>query len=326
MLARRHRIATSTIAALFLLVSSVPPAAAFPERPITLIVPFAPGGPADTFARIVGEQMGRTLGQPVVIENVAGAGGTTGITRAAQANPDGYTIMIGHMGTHGAAPAIHANLKYDPRRDFAPIGMIAGTEIVVVARKDFPANTLVEFAEYVRKNQHVVTEAHGGVGSVAHTTCALLQSIIGTNTRRVAYRGTGQSMRDLVAGQVDFGCDQITNIVPQVEAGTIKAFAIASVARSPALKDVPTAEEAGLPEFKVSAWQALFAPKGTPRDVVGRLNDALVKALDDEGTRKRLLDLGTVIPDRAGRSPEALQKLVESEVARWARVLKTINH
>jgi tripartite-type tricarboxylate transporter receptor subunit TctC len=326
MLARSRCITTSTIAALFLLVSIVPATAAFPERPITLIVPFAPGGPADIFARIVGEQMGRTLGQPVVIENVAGAGGTTGITRAAQANPDGYTIMIGHMGTHGAAPAIHANLKYDPTRDFASIGMIAGTEIVVVARKDFPANTLAEFAEYVRKNQHLLTEAHGGIGSVAHTTCALLQSIIGTNTRRVAYRGTGQSMRDLVAGQVDFGCDQITNVVPQVEAGTIKAFAIASATRSPALKDVPTAEEAGLREFKVSAWQALFAPKGTPRDVVGRLNDALVKALDDEGTRKRLLDLGTVIPDRAGRSPEALQKLVESEVARWARVLKTINH
>ena len=160
---------------------------------------------------------------------------------------------------------------------------------------------------------------------MAHTTCALLQSIIGTNTQRVAYRGTGQSMGDLVAGQVDFGCDQITNVVPQVQAGTIKAFAIASAQRSPALKDVPTADEAGLPAFKVSAWQALFAPKGTPQDAIARLNGALVKALDDEATRKRLLDLGTVIPNPDGRSPDALQKLVESEVERWARVLKTIN-
>jgi tripartite-type tricarboxylate transporter receptor subunit TctC len=325
MLRRRHRIGTSTVAALSLLVGIDPATAAFPERPITLIVPFAPGGPADTLARIVGEQMGRTLGQPIVIENVAGAGGTTGITRAAQAKPDGYTIMIGHMGTHGAAPAVYADLKYDPTKNFSPIGLIAGTEIVIVVKKDFPASNLKEFVAYVRKNQARVTEAHGGIGSVAHTTCALLQSIIGTNTQRVAYRGTGQSMADLVAGQVDFSCDQITNVVPQVQAGTITALAVASARRSPALMDVPTAEEAGLPEFKVSAWQALFAPKGTLQDAVARLNDALVKALDDEATRKRLLDLGTVIPDPDGRSPAALQELVESEVARWARVLKTIN-
>jgi putative tricarboxylic transport membrane protein len=322
---QRQRLAASIIAALSLLVGIVPAAAAFPERPITLIVPFAPGGPADTFARIVGKQMGRALGQPIIFENIAGAGGTTGIAVAAQAKPDGYTIMIGHMGTHGAAPAIHANLKYDPTRDFAPIGMIAGTEIVIVARKDFPASNLREFVGYVRKNHDKVTEAHGGIGSIAHTACALLQSIIGTRTRRVAYLGTGQSMSDLVAGQVDFGCDQITNVVPQVQAGTIKAFAIASARRSPALKEVPTAEEGGLPEFKVSAWQALFAPKGTPPDAIARLNDALVKALEDERTRKRLMDLGTVIPDLADRSPDTLQKLVETEVARWSRVLKTID-
>jgi putative tricarboxylic transport membrane protein len=157
---------------------------------------------------------------------------------------------------------------------------------------------------------------------VAHTTCSLLQSIIGTNTARVAYRGTGQSMADLVAGQVDFGCDQITNVVPQVQAGTIKALAIATAERSLSLPDVPTTVDAGLPEFQVSAWQALFAPKETPEAVVAKLNDALVKALDDEGTRKRLLDLGSVIPDQAGRTPDALRKLVESEVDRWARVLK----
>jgi tripartite-type tricarboxylate transporter receptor subunit TctC len=314
------------IASVMLLGTIVPTLAAFPERPITLIVPFAPGGPADTFARIVGEPMSTTLGQPIVIENVGGAGGTVGITRGAQSKPDGYTIMIGHMGTHGAAPSVYANLKYDPARDFAPIGMIASTAIVVVAKKSFPANTFGEFVEYVKNNQNKVTEAHGGIGSIAYVTCALLQSIMGANTARVAYRGTGQSMIDLVAGQVDFGCDQITNVVPQVKAGTIKAFAIASAERSSALKDVPTAAEAGMPEFESSAWQALFAPNGTPREVVAKLNEALVHALDEEGTRQRLLDLGSVIPDKAARSPEALQKLVETEVARWARVLKATSH
>src|SRR5262245_51924819 len=169
----RQRLTASIIAALSLLVGIIPTAAAFPERPITLIVPFAPGGPADTFARIVGEQMGRALSQPIILENIAGAGGTTGIAVAAQAKPDGYTIMIGHMGTHGAAPAIHANLQYDPTSDFAPIGMIAGTEIVIVAWKDFPTSNLREFVGYVMKNQDKVTEANGGIGSIAHTTCEL---------------------------------------------------------------------------------------------------------------------------------------------------------
>ena len=203
--------------------------------------------------------------------------------------------------------------------------MIASTAIVIVAKRAFPADNLKEFIAHVKKSEKSVTEAHGGVGSIAHTTCTLLKSIIGTNTARVAYRGTGQSMSDLIAGQVDFGCDQITNVVPQAQAGTIKAFAVASGERSPALKDVPTTTEAGLPEFKVSAWQALFAPKGTPAARVAKLNDALAKSLNDEGTRKRLIDLGSVIPDDPDRSPDAVQKLVENEVARWWRVLKTIN-
>ncbi len=312
------------LAALSAIAASVAPAAAqqFPDRQITMIVPFAAGGPTDTIARIVGEHMQRTLGKPVIVENVAGAGGTTGITRASQAKADGYTIMMGHMGTHGAAPALYPNLKYDPAKDFAPIGLVAGTPIVIIAKKDFPAANLKEFVEYVKKNQDKVNEAHAGVGSVSFTTCTMLQSIIGTKTARVAYRGTAPSLNDLVAGQVDFGCDQIVNVVSQIEAGTIKAYGIATADRSPALKNVPTTKEGGLPEFEVSAWNAVFAPKDTPADVVAKLNDALVKALDDEGTRKRLLELGSVIPDTAGRSPAALQKLVESEVARWTPVLK----
>ena len=301
---------------------AAPAAAQYPDRAISMIVPFAAGGPTDIVARIVGEHMQKTLGQPVVVENVAGAGGTTGITRGAQSKPDGYVIMMGHMGTHGAAPALYPNLKYDPAKDFAPIGLAAGTPILILAKKTFPAANLREFIDYVRKNQDKVNEAHAGVGSVSFTTCTMLQAMMGTKTARVAYRGTAPSLNDLVAGQVDFGCDQIVNVVSQIQAGSIKAYAIATPERAEVLKDIPTTKEAGLPEFQVSAWNAIFAPKGTPPEVVAKLNGALVAALDDESTRKRLLELGSVIPDREGRSPEALQKLVESEVARWTPVLK----
>jgi tripartite-type tricarboxylate transporter receptor subunit TctC len=301
---------------------AAPAAAEYPERPITMIVPFAAGGPTDIVARIVGEDMQKTLGQPIVVENVTGAGGTTGITRGAQAKADGYTIMMGHMGTHGAAPALYPNLKYDPTKDFAPIGMAAGTPIIILAKKSFPASNLKEFIEYVRANQDKVNEAHAGVGSVSFTTCTMLQSMIGTKTARVAYRGTAPVLNDLVAGQVDFACDQIVNVVPQIQAGSIKAYAIATPERAEVIKDVPTTKEAGLPEFQVSAWNAVFAPKGTPPEVVAKLNAALVKALDDENTRKRLLELGSVIPTKEERTPEALQKLVESEVARWTPILK----
>jgi tripartite-type tricarboxylate transporter receptor subunit TctC len=298
--------------------------AAYPERPITMIVPFAAGGPTDVTARIVGEHMSRTLGQQIVIENVAGAGGTTGISRAAASTADGYTIMMGHMGTHGAAPAVYPNLKYNPTKDFEPVGLAAGTPILIVAKKDFPAKDLKGFVAHVKANGPKLNEAHAGVGSVSHTTCTLLHSILGVQPNRVAYRGTGPALNDLVAGQVDYMCDQIVNLTPQIQGGTIKAFAIATAERNPALRDVPTTKEAGLPEFQVSAWNAIFAPRGTPKDVVAKLNDALVKALDDANTRKRLLDLGGDIPDRPGRSPEALSKLVQSEVTRWAAVFKQV--
>jgi tripartite-type tricarboxylate transporter receptor subunit TctC len=296
--------------------------AAYPERPITLIVPFAAGGPTDVVARIVGDNMSRTLGQQIVVENVTGAGGTTGTTRGAQATPDGYTIMMGHMGTHGAAPAVYPNLKYDPQKDFLPVGMAAGTPILIVARKSFPPKDLKEFVAHVKANSEKLNEAQAGVGSVSHTTCSLLNSLLGAKPTRVPYQGTGPALNDLVGGQVDYMCDQIVNLTPQIQAGSIKAYAIATEKRSPALPDVPTTKEGGLPEFQVSAWNAIFAPKGTPPEIVAKLNAALVKALDDETTRKRLLDLGADIPDKANRSPEALQKLVASEVARWGKVLK----
>jgi tripartite-type tricarboxylate transporter receptor subunit TctC len=294
----------------------------YPQRPVTMIVPFAAGGPTDVIARIVGDHMSRTLGQQIVVENVVGAGGTTGITRAAQAQPDGYTIMMGHMGTHGASPALYPNLKYDPTKDFAPVGLAAGTPIVIVAKKEFPANDLKSFVEYVKKNGDKVNMAHAGSASVSHITGILFSSTVNAKPTLVAYRGTGPALNDLMANTVDFMTDQIVNVAPQIQGGNIKAFAIATPERSPALPNVPTTKEAGLDNYEVSAWNAVFAPKGTPEAIVAKLSDALDKALSDETTRKRLLDLGGVIPDASGRGGPALQKLVEAEVARWTPVLK----
>lgn len=297
-------------------------AQAYPSRPVTIVVPFAAGGPTDIIARIVAEHYSKTLGQQFVVENIAGAGGTTGTTRTAQAKPDGYTIMMGHMGTHGAAPGLYANLKYDPATDFEPLGLVAGTPILIVAKKDFPAASLKEFVARVKDPAAKAKQAHAGVGSVSFTTCTLLTSQLKAKNITAAYRGTGPALNDLVGGQVDYMCDQIVNLVSQVKAGSIKAYAIATAERSPVLPDVPTTKEAGLPDYQVSAWNALFAPKGTPKEIVARLNDTLVKALDDPATRKRLLELGSVIPDRAGRSPQALGQLVKSEVARWTPILQ----
>ena len=298
-------------------------AQSYPTRPVTIVVPFAAGGPTDIIARIVGEYFSKSFGQQFIIENIAGAGGTTGIARGAQAKPDGYTIMMGHMGTHGAAPALYPNLKYDPNKDFEPIGLAAGTPILIVARKDFPAADLKEFIAKAKDTSARISQAHAGVGSVSFTTCMLLSSQLGVKHHRVvAYRGTGPALNDLVGGQVDYMCDQIVNLVEQVKGGAIRAYAIAIPARSPALPEVPTSGEAGLPEYQVSAWNALCAPKGTPKEIVAKLNDTLIKALDNDATRKRLLELGSVIPDKAGRSPQALAELVKSEVARWNPILK----
>jgi tripartite-type tricarboxylate transporter receptor subunit TctC len=225
----------------------------YPARPITLIVPFAAGGPTDIVARIVGEHMSRTLGQQIVIENAVGAGGTTASTRAKRAAPDGYTIIMGHMGTHAASVALYPKLAYDPRTDFEPIGMAAGTPILILAKKDFPAKDLTEFAAYVKANVDKLNLAHAGVGSVSFTTCLLLNHILNVKPTSIPFQGTGPSMNALIGGQVDYMCDQIVNAVPQVQGGTIKAYAIGTEERNPSLPNVPTAKEAGLPEFQASA-------------------------------------------------------------------------
>ena len=316
---------TGVLAGVLSLGLSTLPAAAqadYPSRSVTLIVPFAAGGPTDVISRIVGDHMSRTLGQTIVIENTLGAGGTTASTRAKEAAPDGYTLITGHMGTHAASVALYPNLKYNPSTDFEPVGLIAGTPVLILAKKDFPATDLKEFVTYVKANATKLNMAHAGVGSVSFTTCLLLNHILGVKPTQIPYQGTGPSMNALVGGQVDYMCDQIVNVVPQVQAGTIKAYAVGIPARSPALPNIPTSKEAGLPDFQASAWNAIFAPKGTPKPIVDKLNAALSKALDDPNTRKRLLDLGSELPDGQARSPQALADLVKSEVAKWSTVIK----
>ncbi|MCU0817873.1 MAG: tripartite tricarboxylate transporter substrate-binding protein [Beijerinckiaceae bacterium] len=298
-------------------------AQAYPNKPITMIVPFAAGGPTDVIARIVGEHMSRTLGQTVVIENVAGAGGTTGITRASRAAPDGYTIMMGHMGTHGAAPGLYPNLAYKPQTDFTPIGLAAGTPIVIVTRKDLPVKDLKEFIDYAKKNEKTINQAHAGSGSVSHITCVLLNEMLKINPTPIPYQGTGPALNDLVSGKVDYMCDQIVSVQGQVAGGGVRGLAIATTARSPSLPNVPTTMEAGLSLFQVSAWNAVFAPKDIPAEAATKLRDALVKAVTDPATKAKLEGLGGVVPDAAGASPEALARLVRTENDRWVPLLQS---
>jgi len=319
-----HRLFSAVLLALAF-VAPARAADSYPSRPITVIVPFAAGGPTDVIARIVADHMGKTLGQQLVIENVVGAGGTTATTRASKAANDGYTLITGHMGTHAASVPLYPKLGYHPEKDFEPVGLLAGTPILILARKDLPPKDLKEFIAYVKANESKINAAHAGVGSVSNVSCELLHSVLGVKPTGVPFNGTGPAMNALVAGQVDYMCDQIVNAVPQINGGTIKAYAVATPERNPSLPDVPTTTEAGLPAFQAQAWNAIFAPKGTPPDVVAKLNAAVVKALDDETVRKRLLELGSVIPPAADRTPAALGTLVKNEIAKWTPVLKAVN-
>jgi tripartite-type tricarboxylate transporter receptor subunit TctC len=312
------------IAALLLVIGARSAAAEpdYPAHEINLIVPFAAGGPTDIVARIIADRMSETLRQQITIENVVGAGGTTAATRTMHATPDGYTIMMGHMGTHAAAVALYPSLAYNPRIDFAPIGIVAGMPVLVLARQQLPVANFRDFVAYAREQGSALRMAHGGVGSVAYTTCGLLNKILGIHPTLVAYQGTGPAVNAMVADQVDYMCDQIVGVVPQVRSGAVLALAISAPERSPALPKVPTASEVGLLDFQVSAWNALFAPRGTAKPVIDKLNRALGEALDDPGTRRRLADLGGIAPESAARSPEALDELVKSEIVRWGAISK----
>src|SRR5947207_1119151 len=268
-------ILSRALAALVALGFAASPAAAqtddYPRRATTLIVRCAAGGPTDVISRIISDYMSRRLGQSIVIENTLGAGGTTASTRAARATPDGYTIEMGHMGTHAASVALYPNLAYKPDTDFAPIGLVAGTPVLILGKKDFPPRDLKDFVAYVKANVDKLNMAHAGVGSVSFTTCLLLNSILGVRPTSIPFNGTGPALTALISGQVDYMCDQLVNVVQQVQAGQIKAYAIGTAERNPALPNVPASKETGLAEFQAQAWNALFAPKDTPKPGLDKL-------------------------------------------------------
>jgi len=298
-------------------------AQAYPIRPVTIIVPFAPGGGTDFAARIVGEHMSRTLGQQLVIENFPGAGGTTGSARAARAAPDGYTIEMGHIGTHSISVWLYPDLAYKPDADFEPIGIAMETPLMIVARKNLTPKNLEEFVAYLKANTNKMNMGHAGVGSILFSFGLMFNSILGVKPTLVPYKGGGPATQALLAGEVDYTCGAEVDVGPHVQAGMLKAYAIAADQRSPTLPNIPTTAEAGLPQFKALPWFALFAPKGTPEPIVEKLSDALDKALDDPDVRHRMSSQGGEIPAKPRRGRQALAMLVKDEIARWAPIIKT---
>jgi tripartite-type tricarboxylate transporter receptor subunit TctC len=294
---------------------------AYPSRPITMIVPFAAGGPTDTIARVMAERMRASLGQTVILENVAGAAGSTGAGRVARAAGDGYTLIIGVWGTHVLNGAIYA-LQYDLLKDFEPISLIASNPMVIVAKKAMPAKNLMELIAWLKANPDKASAGTTGAGGASHIAAIFFQKETGTRFQLVPYRGLAPAMQDLVAGQIDMMVDNPATSLPQARAGTIKAYATTAKARLAAAPDIPTADEAGLPGFEVSQWTALWAPKGTPKDVIARLNKAVVESLADPNVRARLAELGQYIPPPAQQTPQALRAHQEAEIEKWWPIIK----
>jgi tripartite-type tricarboxylate transporter receptor subunit TctC len=294
----------------------------FPTKPVTMLIPFAAGGPTDVVGRLIGEHMARTLGQAVVIENAVGAAGTLAGQRLIASAPDGHTILIGHTGTHAAAVSLNPNLKYKPVEDFAHIGLVNTNPIFVNVRKNHPANTLKELVDWLKVNQAEANNAHAGIGSVSHTTCLLFNSVIGVKTKGVPYRGTAPAMNDLVGGQVDYLCDQGVNVAPQTRAGTIKTLAIAQDRRAPLLPDVPTSTEAGVPDFKVIVWNAMFTHKDAPPAAADALGKALRAALNDPVMKAKLEEIGAEVPSAELQTSAGLRSFIGSEIARWTPIIQ----
>lgn len=293
----------------------------YPSKVITIVVPFAAGGPTDTVARLVAQAMSTDLKQQAIVENVGGAGGTLGAARVARADPDGYTLLLHHIG-QSTAPALYRKLAYDPISDFEPIGLITDVPMTLVARKDFPAKDLKELLAYVRANKDKVSYANAGLGSASHLCGMLFMSAIQTDLTTVPYKGTGPAMNDLLGGQVDFMCDQTTNTTSQIKAGKIKVYGVTTKTRVPSLPDVPTMTEAGLAHFEVAVWHGLYAPKGTPKPVIDRLSRSLQFALRNPNVKQRLADLGTEPVAQNRATPQALRTQLKAEIEKWGPIIK----
>ena len=289
----------------------------YPNRPITMIIPFAAGGPTDVLGRIVGARMSEVLGQQVVIENVGGAGGMTGSARVAQAKPDGYTMVLGTVGTHAQGQTLYKKPLYNAATDFTPVGLIAEVPIVLIARKDLPANDLKEFVDYTKKNQDKMTFGSAGAGSATHLGCVVLNTAMGTHVTHVPYRGTGPAMQDLQGGRIDFLCEIASTAKPQIDGGSVKAIAMLTKQRSPALPNVPTAAEQGL-TVEAYTWNAIFLPKGAPADIVKKLNDAILETMHTPAVKERLAGLGAVVVSDDRATPQYLENFVKSEIEKWA--------
>lgn len=317
----RSRLLLPLAAAAISLSPSLSTAQSYPTKPIALVVPFAAGGPTDVVARMISGPMGKSLGTTVVVENTVGAGGTIASSRVAKANPDGYTVLIHHMGM-ATAPALYRKLPFDPLTSFEYIGQALDVPMTMLARKDFPADNLQQLIAHVKANKDKVTLANAGLGAVSHLCGMMFMSAIGTDLTTVPYKGTGPAMTDLLGGQVDLLCDQTTQTVPMIRDGRVKIYGVTSTTRLGALPNVPTLDEQGLKGFEVKVWHGVYAPKGTPRDVTEKLTRALREALTDPAVVKRMSELSSDIPPVDKISPEGLRTHLQAEIAKWGPVIK----
>jgi tripartite-type tricarboxylate transporter receptor subunit TctC len=295
----------------------------YPNRSITMIVPFAAGGPSDILGRVVAQFISPLLGQQVVVDDVTGAGGTIGATRAARAAPDGYTMVMGNLGTHAASLGIYKDLPYDPRTDFEPVILVASTPMVLVTRKTLPVRTLADVLAYAKANKGKTTMGSAGIGSISHLTLLLFNHLTGADVVHVPYRGLSEASNDLLGGQIDTLFDQVVTATPHILNDSENAIVVTIPQRAPSIPNVPSANEAGEPDLQTVAWTALFMPKGTPASIIARINGAVQKALEDPMTSKRLAELGADIPPPGERSPQALGQLVKSEVDKWVPLIKS---
>lgn len=290
----------------------------FPSRPITLVIPFAAGGPTDVLGRLIGQRIGEVLGQQIIIENVGGAGGMTGVLRVAQSPPDGYTIVLGTVGTHAQNQTLYQRPLYNAATDFTPVALIAEIPTVLIVRNDLPVGDLKEFIAYARKNQSHMSYGSAGTGSATHLACVVLDAVMDTHITHVPYRGTGPAMADLQAGRLDYLCDIVTGAKPQIDGGNVKAIAVMNKARSAALPQVPTALEQRVPDLEAYTWNAIFLPKGAPASVVKTLNDAVLESMKTPYVKHRLEGLGAEIVSDDRATPEYLGAFVKREIEKWA--------
>jgi tripartite-type tricarboxylate transporter receptor subunit TctC len=319
----KFRVAAIALAAL---IASVATGGAqpYPSKPITMIVPFAAGGPTDALARVLADRMRVTLGETILVENVTGAGGTIGVTRAVKAAPDGYTLSIGHLGTHVINGAMYT-LPYDLINDLDPVAIVASNPMMIVSKNDVPAKNLKELIAWIKANDGKVTAGTAGVGSGAHFSGIFFEQLIGTHLQFVPYRGTGPALLDLVAGQIDIIVDQASNSLPQVQGGKIRAYAVTDKKRLAAAPDIPTVAEAGLPDLQIELWSGVWVPKGTPKDIVAKLSGAIVEALADPAVKKRFGEVGLDVPPVAQQNPAALAAHQQAEAKKWWPMIKAAN-